>query len=170
MSSETKLADSFLKENSVWEGEVANFVNMKGGVIQHGRLIVEMTVDLDGVITQKNILVRPDGQRAGYEGVARMRVEGNRLMNVEPMTEDPNTKNRIQNHLLEGFVGDKHIYILESYDEVFPDGHIEHRRNALHHYFLSRSEIILLSDVFVDDKLLVFANVRMRKVQKASIP
>lgn len=94
-----------------------------------------------------------------------MRVEGNMVVNAEPMTEDPSTKNKIRNHLLEGYIGDDHIYILESYDEILPEGEVEHRRNDMHYYFFNNTEMVILADVFVNGKLLVFANTRLKRVK-----
>ena len=164
-----KLTDYLVRNNGIWEGSLANFVNRDGGIVQHGGLILEVSIDKHGVVTHKSILLRPDGQKK-YEGIARMRLEGQKLTNLEPMTEDPNTKSKIQNHLLEGFVGDSHAFVLESYDDISPDGKIEHRRNSVHYYFVNEKELVILSDVFVDDKLLVFANARLKKREVARVP
>ena len=158
-----KAADSFLKRSGVWKGSLSNFVNQKGGIIQHGRLTVEMNIDEKGIITQKNSLFDSKGKKTDYEGVARMRSSGSKLSNLEPMTKDPNTGNAIQNHVLEGFVADNHIYIFESYDEILTDGKTEHRRNSLHYYFLDENKMVMISDVFVNNELLVFVNAQLEK-------
>ena len=160
-----KTAALFFKRSSVWKGPMTNFVNMKGRIVQHAHMIMEISTDSEGIVTQKNIVVKPDGTRTSYEGIAKMRVEGNRVVNAEPMTEDPNTKNKIQNHLLEGYIGDNHIYILESYDEILPEGKVEHRRNDVHYYFFNNTEMVILADVFVNGKLLVFANTRLKRIK-----
>lgn len=161
-----KLTGYLVRNDGIWEGSLTNFVNRDGGIIQHGSLILEVSIDKHGVVTHKTILLRPDGQKQ-YEGIARMLLEGQKLTNLESMTEDPNTKSKIRNHLLEGFVGDSHAFMLESYDDISPDGKIEHRRNSVHYYFVNKKELAILSDVFVDDKLLVFANARLKKRQVA---
>lgn len=91
--------------------------------------------------------MKPDGKRAGYEGVAKMRLEGNRLVNAEPMTEDPNTKNKIQNHLFEGYIGSNQIYVLEAYDEILPEGKVEHRRNDMQYYSFNDTEMVILEQL-----------------------
>ena len=45
---------------------MTNFVNMKGGIVQHAHVIMEISTDSEGIVTQKNIVVKPDGTRTGY--------------------------------------------------------------------------------------------------------
>jgi hypothetical protein len=94
-----------------------------------------------------------------------MRLEGNRLVNAEPMTEDTNTKNKIQNHLFEGYIGSNQIYVLEAYDEILPEGKVEHRRNDMHYYSFNDTEMVILADVFVNEELLVSANTRSKRTK-----
>ena len=90
-----------------------------------------------------------------------MKMEGNRLIYLGEMDKDKNTNNEIRNHVFNGFITNNHIYILEEYDEVFPNGEVKHHRNSLHYYFISKEEIIMLADVCVNNKSLVFANTKL---------
>lgn len=164
MNGNTNKTDAFLKNTGIWEGEFTNYVNRAGGVTQQGKIIIE-TEFQNGIVIQRNIFVRPDGTRSNYVGIAKMRIEGNKLLWDGEMEEDPNTGAKIGNHSFEGFVTDDQIYILETYDEVLPAGDVERRRNTTHYYFLSESEAVMTANVYVNDELLVFACTKLRKVK-----
>jgi len=150
--------DVFLRESGVWSGEFVNFVNQKDGVIQKGRIRMKMVVDSHGAIQQSLAIIRPDGTATDYQGYATMKVEGNRLKWEGEITKDENTGNPIENHNFDGYIGWNQIYCLETYEEVFPDGRREKRRNNIHYIILSDGKLLYLADVHLDGKLLVFAN------------
>ncbi len=156
-----RTCDRFLTQSGTWEGSFRNFVNKSGGVIQEGFVVVEVEVDEGGEIRHRNIFMDKDYQKSDYEGSTRMKLAGNRLLNLDLMTEDPNTKNRIENHEFEGYVIDDHIFILEAYDEVFNDERVEKRRNHVHYFFPTEMEIVMLADIYVNNELLVFAGTKL---------
>jgi hypothetical protein len=151
----------FLEQGGTWKGTFANFYNRNDGIIQHGNIIVEITIDDNGIIRQRNAILKPDGTPGPYEGAAVMKVEKNRLICPEPWTKDPHTGNEYECYQYDGYIGKDHIYILESYYEIFSNGKKQHRRNSVHYYFRNDSEIYMIADVYVDEKLLVFASTRL---------
>jgi len=153
----------FLKESNIWEGSFANFVNRKDGIIQKGKIRFKVGVDDSGIITHELAFYDKAGKPGAYTGSAKFRVEGNKIINLLEMTIDSNTNNVIKNHLFQGFIGEDHIHVLESYDDIFSDGKIDHRRNSIHYYFVSPTEIYMISDVYVNDELLVFVNTILTK-------
>ena len=153
-----RTCDLFLTQSGLWEGSFSNYVNRGGGIVQEGRIAVEVSVGEDGVIRHKNIFMDKDGKQSDYEGTARMKVEGDRLINLDVMTEDPNTGNQIRNHKFDGYITDHHVYVLETYEEILPDGKVDHRRSDVHYYFIGETELVMLADVYVNDSLLVFAS------------
>ena len=68
----------------------------------------------------------------------------------------------IENHVFEGHIGWNHIYIHEAYDEIFPDGRREKRANNVHYVILGDKRLLMMADVHVDGRLLVFANTVLR--------
>ncbi|NJE02358.1 hypothetical protein [Thermococcus sp. JdF3] len=134
-----------------------------GGIIQRGKMIIEIETTSEGTIIQRNFFVRPDGTKSNYVGIAQMRIDGNRLLWVGEAVEDPNTAEEIRNHSFEGIVTDDQIYITELYEVVGKDGTIERRRNTTHYYFLSEDEAVMTGSVYVNDKLLVFASTLLRR-------
>jgi hypothetical protein len=124
---------------------------------------IEVEVNEKGEIRHRNILMNKDRKKSDYQGSARMKLDGNRFVTLGVMTEDPNTKNRIENHECEGYVIDDHIFILETYDELFDDGNVERRRNHIHYFLLSETEIVMLGDMYVNDELLVIAGTTITK-------
>ena len=154
--------DGFLCKSGTWSGPFQNFVNQSGGIIQVGYIAVEAEVDADE-IRHRNVFMDENHKASDYVGSSRMKVVGNRLVNLEVMTQDPNTKNQIQDHNFEGYVIDDHIFILETYDEILADGNVDRRRNHLHYYLITETEIVMLGDVFVNDQLLVFAGATLKR-------
>jgi len=161
ITKETNKAIAFLQISGTWEGEFSNYINRGNGIIQQGKIVVEMSVDEKGIIHQKNKFFTHKGEQSGYTGYITMKVKGNRLVYLGEIDKDENTNNKIENHVFEGFITNNHIYILEEYDEIFSNGKVEHQRNSLHYYFISEEEIIMLADVCVNNKLLVFANTKL---------
>jgi hypothetical protein len=155
---ENQPTDVFLKKSGLWEGEFANLVNQDNGVIQKGKIRMQMEVDSQGIIKQRIAIIRPDGTATDYSGYSTMKVEGNRLEWIGSMTMDENTGNPIENHVFDGYVGWNQIYAVETYEEIFPDGRREKRRNNLHYIILSQNKVLWLADVHLNGKLLVFAN------------
>ena len=153
----------FLNSSGKWEGSFSNFVNREGGIEQEGKIVVQVDVTEKGVISHKNSFFRPDGTQTDYVGSLEVKVDGNNLVNLMKIEEDPNTKNKIENHRFEGYITDKHIFIYETYEECYQDGKREFRRNSVHYYFLSEREMIMLADVYLDDKLLVIGNTKLIK-------
>lgn len=160
------LSTTFLAKGGVWRGEFINFVNGDPAEVQKGALLMRISVDPEGVIDQSIALIRPDGTRTEYEGSARLRVEGNRLLWVGSVTRDENTGNPIENHRFDGLVGENQIYAAETYEEIFPDGRREKRRNNLHYVILDEETVLFLADVHVDGELLVFANTTLRLLER----
>lgn len=154
---------TFLQESGVWEGSFTNFVNRKDGIIQKGKTRIKVVVDDNGVITIENAIFDEDGNPGPYTGMAKMRIKGNKLINLLEMTEDPNTDTKIENHQFQGFIGNNHVHILEEYDDVFPNGKIDHRRNSLHYYSVSENKLLMISDVYVNGELLVFVDTFVSK-------
>ncbi|NJE60630.1 hypothetical protein [Thermococcus sp. 21S7] len=165
MNETVSKTDAFLKNNGVWEGEFSNYVNQMEGITQRGKMIIEVEATPGGTIIQRNFFVRPDGTKSDYVGIARMRLDGNRLLWVGEEAEDPNTAEEIRNHSFEGIVTEDQIYIVELYEAVGKDGTIERRRNTTHYYFLSDKEAVMTGSVYVNDELLVFASTRLRRVR-----
>lgn len=157
MAQRNRKSELFLSQSKTWEGTFRNFVNRAEGVIQEGYIVVDVEVDDCGEIRHRNTIMDQNRKPSDYAGLARFRVDGVRLINLEVMSEDPNTKNRIQDHRFDGYVIDDHIFILETYEEVFPDGSIDQRRNHMHYFFPTATEIVMLGDIHVNDELLVFA-------------
>lgn len=155
---ENHILDIFLKRSGIWSGEFTNFVNQKGGIIQHGRIRMKISVDSEGVIHQKTAFIKPDGTASGYQGYGAFKVEGSRLIWVGSVTKDENTGNPIENHRFEGYVSDNHIYAVEEYEEILPNGRREKRSNHIHYVLLSENKILWLADIRKDHQLLVFAN------------
>ena len=156
-------AFSFLSESSVWEGEFTNFFNQGDGLIQKGRIRIKVDVGDYRVIHMKIAFAKPDGTPGDYEGMAEMRLSGNKLCWEGEMTRDPSNKNRVENHVFEGYVAPAHIYILETYDDITPGGQRDKRRNDLHYCFFEEGKAVMLGDVFVNGKLLVFARTTLAK-------
>jgi len=150
--------DGFLKKSGVWSGEFVNFVNQEDGMIQKGRIRMKMIVDSSGVIQQSISIIRPDGTATDYQGYSTMKVEGNRLTWVGSITKDENTGNPIESHSFNGYIGWNQIYCVETYEEVFPDGRRERRKNNIHYIVLDNGRLLWLADIHLDGKLLVFAN------------
>jgi hypothetical protein len=148
----------FLRRSAIWSGEFTNFVNQEEGVIQRGRIRMKAVVDSRGAIKQSIAIIRPDGKASDYQGAASLRIEGNRLKWVGKITEDENTGNPIENHTFEGYLGWNQVYLVETYEEVFPDGRREKRKNNSHYVVLAEKKVLWLADIHVDGKLLVFAN------------
>ncbi|NIQ07162.1 MAG: hypothetical protein GWO20_15970 [Candidatus Korarchaeota archaeon] len=165
MNEGNRKVDRFLTESGLWEGPFTNYVNREETLIQKGKISIKVTVEEDNVITQEVALFDDEGNRGPYTGSAKVKVEGDKLRNMLEITEDPNTGNTIDHHTLNGFILDKHLLIVETYDEVFPDGRVDARRNTNHYYFLSEDEMYMLSDVHVNEKLLVFANAKLKKIK-----
>ncbi len=158
-----KRNSNFLQSSGIWEGVFANYVNRDGGIEQEGKIIVKVEVDTNGVITHENSFFRLDGTQSDYVGSLNVRVEGNNLINLLEIDEDPNTKNKIKNHRFEGYIVKNHIFIYETYEEIFPNGKKDFRRNSVHYFFIKENELIMLADVYLNDKLLVFANTKLEK-------
>jgi len=161
MVNEVSKTDSFLKRSGVWEGLFSNYVNKGEGIKQQGKMVVEMDVDEEGVISQTNMWFNLEGKQSDYTGYAKFRVEGNRLINLDKVEVDPNTGNKIGNPVFDGYIIGNHIHILDAYDDISPDGKVDHRRNSLHYYSISENEIIMIADVYVNDKLFAFANTKL---------
>lgn len=153
----------FLHSGGIWEGHFSNYVNRDDGIEREGKIIVKVEVDTNGVITHENSFFRSDGTQSDYVGSLKVRVEGNNLINMLEIEEDPNTTNKIENHRFEGYVTKKHIFIYETYEECFPDGKKDSRRNSVHYLFIKENELIMLADAYLNDKLLVFANTKLEK-------
>ncbi len=141
-------AFSFLSESSVWEGEFANLVNQGDGIIQKGRIRIKVNVDDNRIIHMKIALVKPDGTPGDYDGMAEMRLLGNKLTWEGEMIRDPSNNNRIENHIFEGNVAPAHIYILETYDDIGPGGQRDKRRNDLHYCFFEEGKAVMLGGRF----------------------
>ena len=161
MKTERK-CDRFLRQPGTWSGPFRNFVNQTGGVIQEGYIAVEVEIDGDE-ICHRNVFMDEKHQKSEYTGSGRMKVDGHRIVNMDVMTEDPNTKNPIRNHEFEGYLIDDHVFILETYDEILDGENVDRRRNHLHYFFPSENEIVMLGDVFVNDRLLVFAGATLKR-------
>lgn len=161
MASVKLKTDYFLKTNGVWKGSFSNFVNKKEGIIQHGVIFVEMRIDDEGIIHQRNAFVGPDGKKGPYEGVGIMKIEGNRLINPELWTEDPHNKNKIENYQFQGYIGENNIHILETYDEVTTEGETSTRRNSIHYFIQNETKVFMTADVYVNSDLFVFSSTHL---------
>ena len=152
----------FLETSNIWEGDFQNYVNMEDGIIQKGKIIVEVTQEDDQIVKMRNKFINPDGKQSDYTGYSSMQIKNNRLLWVGDPRIDENTGNKIENHIFKGYILDNQIYILEQYSEVFPDGHKENRRNTVHYYLINKNEILQMADVYVNDSLLVFASTLLK--------
>ena len=135
-----------------------NSVFLDGRVIQKGRTRLKMTVCGNGIIKQSTAIFDQDGNQGDYEGYAAMRKEGDTLKWAGSTAVDENTGNPIENHVFEGYIGWNQIYIYETYEEIYPDGRREKRNNSVHYVILSDKKLVMLADVHVNGRLLVFAN------------
>jgi hypothetical protein len=158
LNEENHPIDFFLNTSGIWEGEFVNSVYQEGRTIQKGRIRLKMTVCDNGIIKQSIALFAPDGTQGDYEGYATMKKEGAMLEWAGSIAADENTGNPIANHVFEGYIGWNHIYIGETYEEIYPDGRREKRKNNVHYVILSDKKLLMMADVRVDGRLLVFAN------------
>lgn len=160
------MLDNFLKENTIWEGTFTNYVNRKGGIVQEGKMRVKVTINDEGIISHENAFFDKEGNPGPYTGSMKIKAEGDKLINMLEIKRDPNTGTEILNHRFDGYIGKNHIHILEEYDDKFPDGKIDHRRNSVHYYFVTEEHFIMISDVYVNGELLVFANSSMHMLSE----
>jgi len=158
LSEESPPIDFFLNSDGIWEGEFVNSVYLDERTIQKGHIRLKMTVRDNEIIEQSIAFFAPDGTQGDYEGYATMKKKGHLLRWAGETSTDENTGNVIENHVFEGYIGWNQIYIYEAYDEIYPDGRREKRRNNLHYIILSDKKLLMLADVHVDGRLLVFAN------------
>jgi hypothetical protein len=154
------IRECFLLSNSTWIGDFQNYVNRNAGIVQTGKIRVELTTSNDTVM-MRNTFLNPEGEPTDYTGYSYMIVKGNTITSIDESGIDENTGNEITDYNYLGRVLDNHIYIHESYKEIHPDGEIEQRSNSVHYYLMSENEIIQLAEVWVDDVLLVFAGTRL---------
>ncbi|MTI95567.1 MAG: hypothetical protein FH749_08775 [Firmicutes bacterium] len=153
----------FLNQSASWRGSLSNYVNIDGGKTQTGEIEVAVEI-INDILTIKNRLFRPDGSQTDYEGALEARIVGNRLLNIHEQTVDPNTKNQIRNHQFEGYFTQNHIFIVETYTEVFKDQEKEEmRHNELHYYLPDVDTALNVISVHVKDKLLVFGNAYLKR-------
>ncbi len=153
---------SFLLSNSKWLGDFQNYVNRDAGIIQTGKIKVELTTSNDTVM-MRNIFLNHEGEPTDYTGYSYMIVKGNTIFSTDESGMDENTGNEIIDYNYLGRILDNHIYIHESYREILPNGEIEQRSNSVHYYLMSENEIIQLAEVWVDNVLLVFAGTRLKR-------
>lgn len=154
---------NFLLESAIWTGDFFNYVNQNDGVVQRGRIQMKIQTDGPDSATQWNRFIRPDGTSTDYQGEAKLKIEGNRVINPEPPAEDVNTGNAIEDYQFNGYIGEGHVHILEEYAEVIPGGERETRRNELHYCRLAVDQVLQVASVYVNGRLLVFANSRLTK-------
>lgn len=147
---------NFLCREGIWSGEFYNFVNQQGGIVQQGRIELKAEVPAPDLVVQKTGFIRPDGSRTGYQGEAKIAVRGKQLINPEPPEKDENTGNPLEDYRFEGYVGEGHIHILEQYVEKSAEGSDE-RRNEIHYCQLDGGDVLMISSVYVNGQLLVFA-------------
>jgi hypothetical protein len=167
---EKRPIDDFLYKSGIWSGKFVNFVNQEDGMIQRGKIRMKVSVDSSGVIKQSIALIRPDGTASDYQGSATMKVEGNRLKWIGLITKDENTGNPIENHVFEGYIVWNQIYAVETYEELFPDGRREKRRNNIHYVVLGEEKVLWQADIHVDGKLFVFANTVLESQKTEKVP
>ena len=158
----TDMLKGFLLKPGVWSGEFHNFVNREEGIVQQGR--IELLVELldKNTAIQRTGFIRPDGSRTGYQGQAKIRATGNRIENPEAPDADENTGNPIEGYRFEGFAGQGHIHILEQYTEVHKDQPLEERRNEIHYCQMDNNQVLMISSVYVNGQLLVFARATLQ--------
>ncbi len=153
---------SFLLSNNTWLGDFQNYVNRDGGIVQSGRIKVELTTSNDTVM-MRNIFLNHEGESTNYTGYSYMIVKGDTIFSTDGSGVDENTGNEIIDYNYLGRVLDNHIYIHESYKEILPNGEIEQRSNSVHYYLMSENEIIQLAEVWVDNFLLVFTGTQLKR-------
>ena len=157
-SSELSVKETFFLRDAIWDGEFEAYVNKEKGLIQKGRIVVKMYIDENSIIHQSNAFIRPDGTQTDYEGSAKMKLEGTEILWVGDSTKDPNTGNVLENHRFNGYFKYDQAYIVEDYDELYPDGRKEHRHNDVHYLVLDEDEILMTGNVSVNGDFLVFSN------------
>lgn len=155
----------FLEENSIWKGDLCNYVLQGEGLKQRGCNLLEVQQLTKGVMELTNKFFRSDGTQTDYEGKTRIKILGDRIQAQEQEEIDPNTGNAIKDKSFSGFILSNHIYIMESYKEEVAPGKLESRRNDLHYYFLQDDELISIVSVYVDDELLVFGNAHLKRME-----
>ncbi len=153
---------SFLLSNSTWLGEFQNYVNRNTGIVQSGRIKVELTTTNDTVM-MRNIFLNHEGELTNYTGYSYMIVKGDTIFSIDESGVDENTGNEIRDYNYWGRILDNHIYIHESYMEIFLNGKTEKRSNSVHYYLLSNNEVIQIAEVWVNEALLVFASTRLKR-------
>lgn len=156
------IRDAFFFSNASWLGEFKNYVNRGEGVIQNGRILVEMKSSGD-TLWMRNAFFNKEGKATDYTGYSTMLATGDSVISLDDLNVDENTGNAIENYHFWGRILEKHIYIHESYREVFPDGHSESRSNSVHYYLNNPEEVIQLAEVYLNDSLLVFVGTRLVK-------
>lgn len=156
------IKNSFLLSNTAWLGDFQNYVNRNDGIVQSGKIKVELTT-LNDTVMMRNIFLNHDGEPTNYTGYSYMMIQGDTILSIDESGIDENTGNEIIDYTYLGRILDNHIYIHESYKEIHPDGKIEQRTSSVHYYLLSENEILQLAEVWVDNVLLVFAGTRLKR-------
>ncbi len=162
---ESNIRTVFLFSNAEWLGDFQNYVNRNDGIIQNGRILVEITF-LGDTIKMRNAFFNQQGVPTDYTGYSNMLVQGDSIISPDDYSIDENTGNELKNYKFWGRILDNHIYIHESYNELFPDGKVETRSNSVHYYLKSKQEIIQLADVWINDSLFVFAGTLLRRKEE----
>ncbi len=158
----TDILKSFLLKPGVWSGDFHNFVNQDQGIVQQGKIELQVELVDDNTAIQRTGFIRPDGSRTGYQGQAKIQVKGNRIENPQVPEKDENTGNPIKGYRFDGFAGQGHIHILEQYTEVHKDQPAEERRNEIHYCQLDEGQVLMISSVYVNGQLLVFARATLQ--------
>lgn len=154
---------SFLFSNSTWLGGFQNYVNRNDGIVQNGKIKVELKT-LNDTVMMRNIFLNQEGEPSNYSGYSYMIVKGNTILSADESGVDDNTGNEITDYNFLGRIIDDHIYIHESYKEILPNGEIEQRSSSVHYYLMSENEILQIAEVWVNDFLLVFASTRLKRL------
>jgi len=162
---ENDIRNVFLFSNAEWMGDFQNYVNIDDGIIQNGKILVEISSSAD-TVKMRNSFINQQGIATDYTGYSKMLVRGNSIINLDDSGIDENTGNEITDYKYWGRILDNHVYIHESYREVFPDGQFEYRSNSVHYYLKSSREVIQLAEVWVNDSLLVFAGTILKRQEE----
>jgi hypothetical protein len=159
---DSDIKETFLFSNSSWLGDFQNYVNRNTGIVQSGKIIVELATSNDTII-MKNVFLNDEDEPTDYIGYSYMIVKGDSIISADESGVDENTGNEIIDYNYSGRILVSHIYIHESYKEILPNGEIEQRSSSVHYYLISKNEIIQLAEVWVDNSLLVFAGTQLKR-------
>jgi hypothetical protein len=164
------IVEAFFGRPGFWRGPMAILVTEGDGVPHGGQMVAKVDVDASKNVSIANAFVRPDGSRSQYEGSLAARVDGLRIVGTGDNSRDPNSGNALSNYHFEGWINGQQAAILEEYDETFPDGRKEHRRNGFHYLALTPDRVVMVGDIQIDGKTWSVGTITLERCADAGCP